>query len=117
MFDFAFLCSYVTKYEDGFILVDLNRLGHRNYSFILASQAKQMFYMKDPKCLEKWYVVLTTRSKYYHKNSSEDDKMIVEHETFTHKLPSLDIDNNIEECDNIYTREMLKVHGSIVEEF
>lgn len=77
----------------------------RNDSFILASQAKQVFYMKAPKHPEKWSVVLATRLKNYRRNSSEDDDIIVEHETFTHGLPSLNIDNNIEERDDIYTGE------------
>ncbi|TYK07142.1 uncharacterized protein E5676_scaffold606G00130 [Cucumis melo var. makuwa] len=32
----------------GFTLVDLNRIGHYLDSFILASQARQVFYVKDP---------------------------------------------------------------------
>ncbi|KAL0533985.1 hypothetical protein IC582_028262 [Cucumis melo] len=32
----------------GFTLVDLNRIGHYSDSFILASQARKMFYVKDP---------------------------------------------------------------------
>ena len=34
--------------ESGFILVDLNRVGHKEDTFILSSQAKQVFYITDP---------------------------------------------------------------------
>lgn len=33
--------------ELGFTLVDLNRIGHTSDPFILASQAKQVFYVQD----------------------------------------------------------------------
>ena len=39
--------SCVKKDELGFILVDLNRLGYKSDPFILASQAKQVFYVND----------------------------------------------------------------------
>ena len=35
--------------EDGFTLVDLQRKGYKSDPFILASQAKQVFYIQDPK--------------------------------------------------------------------
>jgi len=34
--------------ELGFILVDLNKEGHKEDTFILVSQAKQVFYFTDP---------------------------------------------------------------------
>ena len=34
--------------ESGFILVDLLRVGHKEDTFILASQAKEDFYITDP---------------------------------------------------------------------
>ncbi|KAL0544964.1 hypothetical protein IC582_020094 [Cucumis melo] len=44
--------------ELGYVLVDLNRVEHKSDSFILASQAKQVFYVKDPSDV-RWSVVLT----------------------------------------------------------
>ena len=43
--------------ELGFTLVDLSRLGYKSEPFILASQAKQVFYIEDPSDC-RWSVVL-----------------------------------------------------------
>ena len=47
------------KIEDGFTLVNLHQgLSHHSQNpFILASQAKQVFYTRDDDC-SNWYVVL-----------------------------------------------------------
>lgn len=47
-----FKCDWVesqngVKEEDGFTLVDLKKIGHKSEPFILASQAKQVFYVED----------------------------------------------------------------------
>ncbi|KAL0553560.1 hypothetical protein IC582_007458 [Cucumis melo] len=44
--------------ELGYVLIDLNRIGHKSDSFILASQAKQVFYVEDPSDV-RWSVLLT----------------------------------------------------------
>ena len=41
----------------GFTLVDLAKIGYKEYPFIMAYQAKQVFYVKDP-CNERWSVVI-----------------------------------------------------------
>ena len=46
--------------EFGFTLLDLNRIGYIDEPFILASQAKQVFYVTDPSN-KKWSVVLHAR--------------------------------------------------------
>ena len=43
--------------KSGFLQVDLNRVGYKDEPFILASQAKQVFYVTDPKST-KWSIVL-----------------------------------------------------------
>lgn len=50
--------------EFGFTLVDLKKLGHKSDPFILASQAKQIFYVTDP-VDEKWSVVCHMPSRGY----------------------------------------------------
>ena len=40
-----------------FLQVDLNRVGYKDEPFILASQAKQVFYVNDPTST-KWSIVL-----------------------------------------------------------
>lgn len=37
-----------TKVDELGFLVDLNKIGHKSDQFILASQAKQIFYIQDP---------------------------------------------------------------------
>ena len=43
--------------KSGFLQVDLNRVGYKDEPFILASQAKQVFYVTDPTST-KWSIVL-----------------------------------------------------------
>ena len=58
-----FKCKWVDGNTDvwtddvGFTLVNLKKLGYHNDPFIMAEQAKQVFYVKDP-CDERWSVVL-----------------------------------------------------------
>ena len=47
----------VQRDEDGFVTVDFDRLGYRDDPFILAKQAKQVFYIADP-ADKKRHVVL-----------------------------------------------------------
>jgi hypothetical protein len=49
--------SGVRMDKSGFLQVDLNRVGYKDEPFILASQAKQVFYVNDPTST-KWSIVL-----------------------------------------------------------
>ena len=59
----VFKCKWVdsntgVRTDDvGFTLVDLNKLAYQNDPFIMAEQAKQVFYVEDP-CDQRWSVVL-----------------------------------------------------------
>lgn len=64
--------SGVRTDELGFKLVDLKRIGHRSDSFILASQAKQVFYIEDPSN-SRWSVVLQPPSREYEDHMHEDE--------------------------------------------
>ncbi|XP_019184592.1 PREDICTED: uncharacterized protein LOC109179541 [Ipomoea nil] len=61
-----FKCSWVDNRrgvridELGFTLVDFERLGYHDDPFILASQAKQVFYVSDP-VDNKWSIVLQSK--------------------------------------------------------
>ena len=46
----------------GFTLVDLKKLAYQNEPFIMAEQAKQVFYVQDP-CEERWSMVLHKKKK------------------------------------------------------
>ena len=63
----------VRENELGFTLVDLNRIGHKSDPFILATQAKQVFYINNPLDAQ-WSVVLAKQPKdYYRRRLDEDD--------------------------------------------
>ena len=57
----------------GFTLVDLKKLTYQNDSFILAEQAKKVFYVQDP-CYERCSVVL--HGKTIGVNVEDDDSYI-----------------------------------------
>jgi len=57
----------------GFMLVDLKKLTYQNDPFIMAEQAKQVFYVQDP-CDKRWSVVL--HRKTIGVNVEDDDSYI-----------------------------------------
>ncbi|GJX25015.1 putative ribonuclease H-like domain-containing protein [Tanacetum coccineum] len=61
-------CDYL-----GYTLVDLNNLGHKVYPFILASQARQVFYVKD-QIDKKLSIVFKTPPKNYKDTYDEFDE-------------------------------------------
>ena len=83
--------SCLKKDELGFILVDLNRLGYRSDPFILASQAKQVFYVNDQIQI-KWCIVchMSIRSNLNQINKDEFNN-VVEYPPFTRELPTTDL--------------------------
>ena len=60
----------------GFTLVDLSRVGHKDDPFILASQAKQVFYVADPSS-KRWSVVIPGRRKSVI-NDDDDNEIVVD---------------------------------------
>ena len=75
--------------KSGFLQVDLNRVGYKDESFILASQARQVFYVNDPKST-KWSIVLFS-NKVIDENTGDQGDIDVEIESFTRN----DQDENI----------------------
>ena len=79
---FVFRCKWVENNngmkvdELGFILVDLNKEGHKEGTFLLTSQAKQVFYITDP-ADKKQFIVLSMKPKitpdYDDMNNTEDN--------------------------------------------
>ena len=59
----------------GYTLVELDRLGHKNDPFILASQARQVFYVKD-QLDPKWWIVLSTPLKDYTNIDNVDEALV-----------------------------------------
>ncbi|XP_073120575.1 uncharacterized protein [Henckelia pumila] len=101
-----FKCNWVEnnngiKVDDlGFTLVNLKRVGFKSDSFILASQAKQVFYIEDPQD-PTWHVVLTTPTKEYIEFISEDvlENSVIHYQSFTRgflPMEPLDVDEKYE---------------------
>ncbi|XP_042460326.1 uncharacterized protein LOC122043816 [Zingiber officinale] len=61
--------------ECGFTLVNLNKRGHKNDKFVLASQVNQVFYIDDP--LKKgWSIVLPVPNRCYEGDADDDGSSI-----------------------------------------
>ncbi|KAA0064274.1 transposase [Cucumis melo var. makuwa] len=56
----------------GFVLVDLSRVGHKNDSFIFATQAKQVFFVEDPSD-SRWSIVLTPPQRDFADQYNDDE--------------------------------------------
>lgn len=104
----VFKCDWVEnstglrRDELGFTLVDLKRIGHKNDSFILASHAKQVFYVDDP-IDTRWSIVLSTPNKDFDDVDELGDTSL-EHESFSKSVPVLDINDMINDDVLDYVR-------------
>ncbi|GAU38745.1 hypothetical protein TSUD_158760 [Trifolium subterraneum] len=81
--------------EFGFTLVDLCKLAYTDKPFIMASQAKQVFYIKDPST-ERWSVVLQGKNVYGSDESGDMILDISEIPPFSTNVPA-DIEENEED--------------------
>nr|KYP39006.1 hypothetical protein KK1_039716 [Cajanus cajan] len=68
----------------GFTMVDLSKVGHKDEPFIMANQATQVFYVKDP-IVERWFVVLQGRSVH---NVDESTIELGESLSFSTRMPT-----------------------------
>ena len=106
-----FKCSWVrnsggVKVDDlGFILVDLNRVGHKSDSFILASQAKQVFYIPDL-ANPKWSVVcfMPIKRGIFKMKNDDDMGLFKEHVPVTIELPTLNSTMDDNDNEKSYAR-------------
>ncbi|XP_073137125.1 uncharacterized protein [Henckelia pumila] len=111
-----FKCNWVEnsngiKVDDlGFTLVNLHRIGYKSDSFILASQAKQVFYIEAPED-PLWSVVLVTPSREYfeYTKGEELEESAMHYQSESRGLAPMDVDvadDNEpcirEDCDGIW---------------
>ncbi|KAA0050657.1 putative serine/threonine-protein kinase nek2 [Cucumis melo var. makuwa] len=84
--------------ELGYTLVYLNRVGHKSYSFILASQAKQVFYVEDPSEV-RWLVVLTPPQRDFEDRYNDDElgDTILRCEGIPNDMPDVYLNNDLDE--------------------
>ncbi|XP_073132543.1 uncharacterized protein [Henckelia pumila] len=94
----------------GFTLVNLHRIGYKSDSFILASQAKQVFYIEAPED-PLWSVVLATPSREYfeYTKGEELEETAMHYQSSSRGLAPMDVDvadDNEpcirEDCDGIW---------------
>ncbi|KAL0556088.1 hypothetical protein IC582_004595 [Cucumis melo] len=91
--------------ELGYILVDLNRVGHKSDSFILASQAKKVYYIEDPSDV-RWSVVLTPPQRDFEDryNDEELGDTILRCEGIPNDMPDVDLNNDLDDNISTYVR-------------
>ncbi|KAA0049840.1 hypothetical protein E6C27_scaffold1591G00370 [Cucumis melo var. makuwa] len=84
--------------ELGYTLVDLNRVGHKSESFILASQEKQVFYIEDPSDV-RWLVVLTPPQRDFEDRYNDDElgDTILQCEGIPNDMPDVNLNNDLDE--------------------
>jgi len=101
------VCAFKCKWVDSnmgvrtndfeFTLVDLKKLAYQNEPFIMAKQAKQMFYVQDP-CDERWSMAL--HRKNIGLNLEDDDSTLDTCLTpFSTQMPNI---NGEEEVDDVH---------------
>ena len=91
--------------ELGFTLVDLSKIGHKSDPFILATQAQQVFYVKD-QVDPRWSIVLS-RPKMEMFEIEDDENMVdncMEHHPFANGMPDIKSFDEVEDCDAICVR-------------
>ncbi|XP_027915074.1 uncharacterized protein LOC114174430 [Vigna unguiculata] len=80
----------------GFTLVDLEKEGYTKEPFIMASQAKQVFYVTDP-ANKRWSVVLQGRTLHYTDYNDELILDISKTPSFSSNMPTLNVDNEVDD--------------------
>ncbi|KAA0063057.1 uncharacterized protein E6C27_scaffold468G001730 [Cucumis melo var. makuwa] len=100
------MTSRVKVDELGFNIVDFKCIGHKSHSFILATQAKQVFYVQDSANPE-WSVVLTSPQRTIEEDFFEDEigDMLQEcgYETIK-RMPNVDTPNETDDTNSTYIR-------------
>ena len=99
----VFKCKWVNgnmgvrQEKMGFTLVDLEKVGYKDESFIMAAQARQVFYVQYPSD-PTWSVVLQGKTSGfpYHMYASTLD--VNDMPTFSPQMPSINAEN---EEDNV----------------
>ncbi|XP_014522516.1 uncharacterized protein LOC106779013 [Vigna radiata var. radiata] len=98
----VFKCKWVdsnngVKTDDlGFTLVDLHKAKYTDEPFIMASQAKQVFYVNDPSN-KKWSIVLQGRTTHGTHPNGDSTLDIYETPSFSTNIPTLDVDTEVDD--------------------
>ena len=98
----VFKCKWVNantgvrKDDFGFTLVDLNKVGYIDEPFIMAQQARQVFYVQDP-CDSRYSVVLQGRPSGLNDTHDGSTLDICETTPFSTKIPSTNDSLHVDE--------------------
>ena len=102
----VFYCDWASKtgvkVDEGFTLVNLHQ-GQQQFKkdpFILASQAKQVFYSRENDS-SPWYVVLKAPPRGFNESDMDDENIY----TPSRPLDLTRLDNNIEDGNDSYVRK------------
>ncbi|KAL6213828.1 hypothetical protein ACLB2K_013267 [Fragaria x ananassa] len=91
--------------EPGFTFVNLNRKGHLNDPFVLASHVKQIFYIEDPLDPQWSMVVRVPDGDYRGSDSDEEEGVHVEEQAFDFTIPFVETFDDINgDQDSNYMR-------------
>ena len=97
-----FKCKWVDSNTEvhvddlGFTLVDLANTGSKEDPFIMAYQAKQVFYVKDPSN-ERWSVVIQERNEPDVDNHDDSIVQYANNSPFSRLLPLMNEENDVDE--------------------
>ena len=87
----------------GFTLVDLHKVAYKDKPFIMAEQAKQVFYVQDP-CDSRWSVILQGRTSGISHRNNDSTLDIYKTSSFSTRMPSIieehEVDHVHENCNN-----------------
>ena len=108
----VFKCDWVDnkngiKVDDlGLTLVDFSRVAHKSDPFILASQAKKVFYVQD-ELNPRWSIVLSTPQQDFTERANDDDPMeiSIEHNPVISSLPQVELFDAMDDFDQICIRD------------
>ena len=105
----VFKCDWVkndtnVKLDDlGFTIVDLQRLGHKDDPFILATQVKQVFYVHDPEN-QKWSCVIENSHDQFVRSTKDGNGRDFGMQFPSKSIPSTDTILSLDDNDS-YARE------------
>jgi len=80
----------------GFSLVDLQKVGYKDEPFILAGQARQVFYVEDPSD-SRWSIVLQGKTSGIPLNIDASTLYVNDMPTFSTEMPTVNYENEEED--------------------
>ena len=90
--------------ELGFTLVNLTKVAYKSDSFILASQANQVFYVQDQ--LEPRWLIVLSRKNFLHKEGVDDlIEVPAEHHPSISAIPKIYSFDDMDDSQSICMRE------------